>query len=239
MKSAPIRRLFASALAALLLTWVTTPALAHHVVEAAGPVVANTPVESVAGTVEELIVENRVTGLTTRHLALRFADGSGVPLRGADMGSLPTGAQVRVTGRRNGQELSVESAQITALPRTLAKAGAPASEYSGTLALLHSDDFAAGEGHFLFELHEDGGKIRQLDLLTLPESLRGGMRVLLAARLRADGVSLTPERIIVLGLPGASLVAKDGLVAKAATMRRVIPERLGLRRGLRSFRTIS
>ncbi|NDP42734.1 MAG: hypothetical protein GZ089_08475, partial [Aromatoleum sp.] len=93
---AALRKMIVPVLAVLLAGLAIAPADAHNVVEAAGAVVSIAPVESTAGTVEELIVENRVTGTTTRHVGLRFADGSGVALRGADVGSLPSGAQVRV-----------------------------------------------------------------------------------------------------------------------------------------------
>ena len=191
-------------------------------VESAGPAVVMAPTESVAGTVEQLIVENRVTGATTRYVSLRLRDGSRLPLRGTDADRLQTGAQVQIGGRRNGKALQVESAQVVAPAPKAAVPTTPATTREGTLALLHADDFDAGSGSFLFELHEDNGSVRPLDLAVLPDVLRPRMRVAVDARTAADGASLAPERIVVLTQPSMQASSPDGVVAKAATVNSVL-----------------
>ena len=43
---------------------------------------ATAPIETVAGTVKELVIDNRVTGQTTRQVALLLDDGRKVALNG-------------------------------------------------------------------------------------------------------------------------------------------------------------
>ena len=56
-------------------------------------------VEVFDGTIAQLIVENRVTNITTRHVALRMDDGTLIALRGAGLDALTEGARVQASGR--------------------------------------------------------------------------------------------------------------------------------------------
>src|SRR5947209_5312242 len=82
----------------LFAVWLVSPALAHHAGPAQVPA-ATVPIETLTGTVEQLVVENRVTQLTTRHVALRLGDGSDLELVGSGSDALTQGARVKVNGR--------------------------------------------------------------------------------------------------------------------------------------------
>src|SRR5205807_9279948 len=90
--------------ALLFAVWLAGPALAHHTGPAQVPA-ATVPIETLSGTVEQLVVENRVTQLTTRHVALRLDDGSGFELVGSGADALTQGARVKVNGRVAGDAL--------------------------------------------------------------------------------------------------------------------------------------
>ena len=105
---------FFAALAALL------PAGAHHgadaVITGSQSAPLATTVETAAGTIDELVVDNRVTGTTTRYTLLRRDDGIVVGLRGANSESLIKGTRILATGRRAGDMLQVDSYGVTVGP---------------------------------------------------------------------------------------------------------------------------
>ena len=107
------RRLLAATAASL-------PAGAHHgadaVITGSQTAPLATTVETAAGTIDELVVDNRVTGTTTRYTLLRRDDGVVVGLRGAGSESLFKGTRILATGRRAGDMLQVESYGVTSGP---------------------------------------------------------------------------------------------------------------------------
>src|SRR5450432_1022604 len=101
---------FLSALsgATLVLAAVALPAAAHNV----GPAGANLAAASAmtaTGTVNVLIVDNTVTGLTLRYLGLQQDDGHSIALVGTGLDSLARGDRVAASGSLNGNVLRVAS----------------------------------------------------------------------------------------------------------------------------------
>ena len=173
----------------MALVAVATPSLAHHDendLQAPTPPASNAPVVQASGTVDELVIDDQVAGLTVRYLVLRTADGGALSLRGANLGSLTAGMGVEVAGRRNGTALFVDSVTATtaALPAA-ARPAAATTSVTGTLHLWHWDDLDGAVGEFRYAVRADNDRPVHLDLPVLPEVLQRGMRV------RAEG-SLAP-----------------------------------------------
>src|SRR5215510_8279868 len=61
----------------------------------------------VSGTVEALVIEDRVRGKTTSYPLLLQDDGTTVPLVGTQASALPTGARVGILGRWDGRQFEV------------------------------------------------------------------------------------------------------------------------------------
>src|ERR1700681_1157108 len=99
---------------------VALPAGAHHgadaVITRSQSAPLATTVETAAGTIDELVVDNRVTGASTRYTLLRRDDGIVVGLRGAGSENLFKGTRILATGRRAGDMLQVESYGVTSGP---------------------------------------------------------------------------------------------------------------------------
>ena len=116
-------------MAAAAVSW---PARAHHGADAvitgsqSAPLAATA--ETAAGTIDELVVDNRVTGTTTRYTLLRRDDGLVVSLHGAGSEGLFKGTRIVATGRRAGDTLQVESFGVTSGPSPQAAIQATASE---------------------------------------------------------------------------------------------------------------
>jgi hypothetical protein len=160
---------------------------------------ADAKLVAAVGTVRELVVDNRVSGIVTRYIALRLDDGSTVALRGAGLDGLLAGQRVEATGTAAGTTLFVTS--------TRAVAGAPASDAQGgmsaqgKLALAHADYFSEGRGEYSVHVISDDGNATVLELAVVPEVLQIGMSVIAQGTLSADGASLQANRITVLALP--------------------------------------
>ena len=192
--------------ALVLLGALAGPAAAHHT-EGGPPQwtapAATEPIEVVTGAVEQLIVENRVTGVTIRYVSLRLDDGSVAALKGEGLDSLPKGARVQASGRLAGDTLFVTEARVvaTASAQQAVMKTQATKQVQGTLALVHGDDFARGVGSYAFVVRGDDGRATPLKLAVLPETLKIGMQVVATGSAAADGLSLDTENVAVLALP--------------------------------------
>jgi hypothetical protein len=170
------------------------------------------------GSIHELVIDDPARGASERHVELRLDDGTLVPLRSERGTALIAGSRVEVTGHRNGKLLEVETARTVVPGGITSKANA---EIEGTLAVLHADDFAAGHGSFVYEVHAASGTAHRLRVGALPSSLAPGMRLRVVGRAEANGESMTPDRITILDRP-ASIRESTGATAKAATASSVL-----------------
>jgi len=180
-------------------------------------------VEVISGTVDALVVEDRVQNKTTGFYALKKDDGSVVLLAGTVAQTLQDGARVEIQGQRNGAQFMVE--QVHALstlsaPEAAAKVASLVQRF-GTLAIAHADDFDTATSQWLYQLHEDAGRVTTLNVGLLPSLLRGGMRVMVSGELGADPSSLHPKRITILA-PAGGANAKSGLPQKSTTVNSIL-----------------
>ncbi|HEY2817046.1 MAG TPA: Ig-like domain repeat protein [Casimicrobiaceae bacterium] len=177
--------------ALFFLTLSATP-FAHDGGTTAPAVVAP---ERLTGTVEEIVIDDRVTHAMRRYRELRTDDGATIPLQGAVADSLQAGSRVEVVGRRNGKPLDVDSTRTIAAPKAAETA---TIQLDGTLSIAHADDFASARSEFIYEIRDDAGNTRRLELASLPAPLHWGMRISVSGRISADGSSLRPARITII-----------------------------------------
>ena len=211
-------------LAALLALFIALPAQAHSTEDSSVTAAASAAVEVIAGTVEELVIEDRVKNTTRSYYGLQRDDGTTVLLTGPSAESLQDGARVVVRGQRNGAHFAVHEVQpLSPLSRPdSATKRASAVQVEGTLAIIHADDFETGKSRFLYHVHDDAGRITTLSIAALPSGLRGGMRVIVSGRRDADASSLHPQRITIVAEPAGGLGAKPDLIAKSSTINNVL-----------------
>jgi hypothetical protein len=172
--------------------------------------------------VHELVIEDRVAGVTVRYLSLRTPAGEAIALAGAGADKLHHGAVADVVGRRNGQVLFVESSH-SSTPK--AGARAPDTTVEGELRIAHADDFQSGTSRYLYEVREPGGRVAHLALRTRPEALQAGMRVAVHGVRDGEG-QVEPARIEILALAATPQVGADAgapaVTAKAAATHSVL-----------------
>jgi Bacterial Ig-like domain (group 3)/Gametolysin peptidase M11/Chaperone of endosialidase len=177
-------------------------------------------IERLVGTIEALVVEDRVGQATYRYPRLRLGDGSLVPLSGVAIESLSAGTAVELFGSRNGVAFEVE---------TLVKRSDAAStldiqtpvQVEGELRIAHADDFARGRSRYYYEVHDDAGNVTRLELAGMPATLRGGMRIRIVGRRASDGVRLIPDQITILAVPDTKR-SNELIPEKAATVNTVL-----------------
>jgi hypothetical protein len=204
--------------------FAASTAWAHHAGDdsqaTASAVAART--EVLAGTIEELVVDDRVESKLYRYPVLRQDDGTTVALRGDPVQNVAAGMRVEVEGTQNGRAFLVTSVHSAVSPASPMQRAKSAVEIEGRLAIAHSDDFIAGTGTFLFEVHEDSGRVSKLALSFVPPSLKGGMRVIVSGALAADGASIAPSLITITG--AAPMRRGDGADTemKAAHVNKVL-----------------
>ena len=206
---------------------VALPAGAHHgadaVITGSQSAPLATTVETAAGTIDELVVDNRVNRTTTRYTLLRRDDGIVVGLRGANSESLIKGTRILATGRRAGDMLQVESYGVTSGPSTRAAIPATGSEQvQGTLFLAHADDFENDRSEFKMVVHGDDGHATELQLGIMPDALRTGMRVVAYGTLAADNLSLATNRVEVLAAPAAPTSKVQSFGIESLTTNKVL-----------------
>src|SRR6266576_2509510 len=178
--------------------------------------------EHLVGTIEALVVEDRVGQGTYRYPRLRLGDGSLVPLGGAAIESLLPGTAVELVGSRNGVAFEVETVvkRSVAVTANSLDTQTPV-QVEGELRIAHGDDFARGKSRFYYAVHDDGGNVTPLELAAMPATLRGGMRVRIVGRRASDGVRLIPDQITILGAPDTKR-SNELNPEKAATVNTVL-----------------
>ena len=204
-----IRRPLLSALSAIvLLTFAIFPVCAHQVDPASVSSPASVATEVTAsGVVSELIVDNQVTKVAQRYLSLRLDEGKTVALTGAGLDSLSDGARITATGSLAGSLLVVTSVSVTPPSGNASNAkilAAPRkNQVQGTLVIYHKDYFTQGRGDYGLGVHDRATKMTRLNLDVIPDAVRAGMTVNVSGSVAADGASLDPTQITILGLAPA------------------------------------
>src|ERR1700687_3512465 len=205
-----LRTLFRFAVVIALFVLAAIPAGAHHGNDASfaapQPPAADVPLVAADGIVNELRVENRISGVTTRYLWLRLDNGSTVALRGSGLDALIPEQRVEVTGRNAGETLFVTGARaLPTVPARATNASAPvALSMQGKLAVAHADYFNEGRGEYSVHVLSEDGTATVLQLAVVPDVLQIGMSVIAEGTVSADGVSLQANRITILALPAAT-----------------------------------
>ena len=211
-------RLFGLFAAASLLALATFPLLAHQVdpTGASSPALATSAVMA-TGTVAEMIVDNQVSGVTLRYLALRIDEGQTVALTGAGLDLLSSGTRVTATGSLTGNLMTVTSVSILPAARVAGNAGPSAQsqrQVQGTLVVFHKDYFAEGRGEYGLGVYDGATQMTPLNMAVIPDALRPGMTVSVSGTTAVDGVSLDVSQITILGLPP---VRTTGIAATPTT----------------------
>src|SRR5205823_3126155 len=136
--------------------------------------------------------------------------------------ALRDGAGANVFGHRNATHLVVQQAQQRAvISTTRATSVAAAVQIQGTLIIAHADDFAGGRGRYIYELHDEAGRVTPLNIANLPADLHGGSVVIVTGRPSVDGVSIDPDTITIESDPTGTAV-QSGLIAKSSTSNSVL-----------------
>src|SRR5205807_1660812 len=188
-------RILVRAAIALVVACNSTAALGHaqdNKRSDAVSVISGTSVEQLTGIVEEIVIDDRVAHATYRYRELHLDDGTLVPLEGTATDALQSGSRVELTGHRHGRPMEVDAVRTLMQPQSTV-AGSAAVEVEGTLSIAHSDDFTAERSRFVYEIQEDNGNHRRLNLATLPAPLRWGMRISVSGEPSSDGSSLRPS----------------------------------------------
>jgi len=193
---------------------------------------SGTPVVAVSGTVRDLVVDNRVTNITTRYVLLRLDEGRTLALRGPGVGGLASGARVAATGQPAGGTFFVTSVSVVpgastssgagARPRVsvipgaspLSGNGAKPTAATGTLTVFHADYFVEGRGEYGLVIQGNDGRPTQLNMPIMPDTLRAGMMVTAEGTVATNGFALEVSRIIILANPAADF---NPIAAAAAT----------------------
>src|SRR5438270_1770997 len=164
---------------------------------------ASAPLEAVTGTVSDLVVDNRVSGLSTRYVTLKLDDGRNLALNGSGVDQLTKGMRVQATGQRAGDTLFVSAYHIVAgeaatasITRALATAQA-----QGTLGMVHADNFDQGRSTYGLVVRDSDDRATPLVLAVIPDTLRIGMQVVATGTQATDGSSLEVSNITILAMP--------------------------------------
>ena len=176
-----------------------------HLGAAQAPV-ATAPVETVAGTITELVIDNRVTGQTTRQVALLLDDGRRLTLNGKGLDALTQNQRVQADGQLSGDTLFLTAYHVVAGDVTFAKV---ADQVEGTLAMVHADNFDQGRSSYSYVVRGDDGSARPLQLSAMPDSLQIGMRVVATGTMASDGFSLDVDQITILAAAPPQSAADD------------------------------
>ena len=196
-------------LAAVLFAVLAASTARAHDAQAPSPL-ANLPQAATAvitGSVDELVIDNRVNGTLVHLHALRQDDGSVLALSGAGAETLQKGTRVEVTGTLRGAALEVTTYSVLSAASMADKAEQRApveTQVPGTLVVWHKDYFAEGRGEYGFGVYSDAAQITPLNLAVVsPGVLRPGMTVSASGTTGADGVTLDTNQITILAMPPA------------------------------------
>ncbi len=160
--------------------------------------------ERVTGEVRHVRIDDLVAGTVIDHYAIKVDGGETTVLKNVDASNLASGDVVEVEGRRNGARLFATTVHVRQRASRVASADQKsfAARISGTLALLHADDFDNGRSSFVFEVLQDAGTPKRLDFPGLPEALSPGMQVTVTGVEAADGAGIVPQVVTIHSLPG-------------------------------------
>src|SRR2546427_3832406 len=196
-----------------LLSLPAVTANAHHVpdvhVGAVPTPAASAPIETVTGTIRALVIDNRVTGQTTRLVALQLVDGRKLALNGAGLDALTQNASVEASGQRSGDALFVTGYHVVAATAAASATAKVAAQVQGTLAIVHADNFDQGRSSYNYVVLGDDGRATPLQLAVMPDSLQIGMRVLVTGTMASDGFSLEADHITILAAAPPKAGAND------------------------------
>ena len=196
-----IHRLFA--LAAFAALACALPVAAHHVGDDPTLAASASGTEAtLSGTIEELVVIDRVKATTERYPILRQGDGSRVPLRGETIQTLKTGSQVNVLGSRTGTSFTVDHV-VSVAPgiKSAQVAGVSTAQVDGRFMVAHHDNFETGSSQFLYHVFNSQGGVTELAMPFLPGSLATGMEVSVEGMVAEDGLGVVPSQIVINGNP--------------------------------------
>src|SRR5208283_1058416 len=158
---------------------------------------------TLTGTVDELVIEDRVNGTVVHVHTLRQDDGSMVALSGEGSETLQKDSRVEATGNLRGTTLDLTGYSVLAAasPAGGAAAAPDQKQVQGTLVLWHKDYFAEGRGEYGFAVYTDAAQMAPLNLTLSPGMLRPGTKVIASGTTDPDGVTLDTTQITILALP--------------------------------------
>ena len=179
------------------------PAAAHHVDDGHAVMdVAATAVITLTGTVDSLVVVDRVNAKSQRYPILRQGDGSKVALRGDAVQVIKAGSQVSVTGSQTGTMFTVGGVEVQeAQPQAAPSVSTMPVQVAGRFMVAHADDFETGTSRFFYQVFDDKGGITEIDMPFLPSLLATGMQVVVQGSVAADGTSVDPATITIESAP--------------------------------------
>ena len=192
------------ALAAFAALTCAAPVAAHHVGD--DPTLAVGSVGGVestlSGTIEELVVIDRVNAATQRYPILRQGDGTRVPLRGEAIQTINAGMQVSVLGNRTGSSFTVDHVVSAAVaPKSAQVAGVSTAQVDGRFMVAHHDNFETGSSQFLYHVFDTQGGVTEIAMPFLPGSLATGMQVSIEGTVAEDGIGVIPSQIVIQAIP--------------------------------------
>jgi M6 family metalloprotease-like protein len=175
------------------------------------PIPSSAAPEQLYGTVHEIVINDRVAGMTVRQLTLQPAQGPAVALHGTPVDSLKAGSTVAVTGQRNGSQFLADSLQTLSTPANVVAKASRTVE--GQLAMLHADNLD-GTSSWVYEVHGDDGSVTPLELAVRPDAIGPGMRIAATGSVSAATGALVPDRIDILALGNHDVSGQSTTVNK-------------------------
>ncbi len=189
---------------------VSHSAAAHHVdavPQAQRAAQPGSETFTVRGRVDQVIIENKVSGSTTTSPVLVDADGHRYALSGrgaAAMASVLTpGNEVAVSGKIENNALFPDSALNvpSSAGAKVTTRTAASTTVDGVLRLGHSDNFDGSPSSFFYAVVSDDGKQQlMLDVAAEMDGLANGMRVSVTGHSGIEGV-FAAQRIVVISEP--------------------------------------
>ena len=155
-------------------------------------------VEVVTGELKELLVEDRVAGVSVRYRAIVLADGTRLRLSGEALDGVEKGSQVEVTGQRNGRTIFASELRQLAPART--SRSKISVQAAGELQLYYVDYEDPERTTTEFDLRRSDGTVTPLKLDVRPEALQRGMRVTVSGAPLTEG-GIEPDSITIEALP--------------------------------------
>ena len=181
------------------------PVAAHHAAMPQAMPIAPGPdatTMSVQGYVDEIVVENRLTGATVHFPIFVANDSRRFTLNGPGAVGLLPGDALTVTGKADGRSMFPQSVDFVA-PAVMPAKPASATTLEGVLRLGHADNFDGTPSEFFFAVVADDGRQVRVALATMLGVLDNGMRVSVSGSIAA-GNEMAADRIVILAPPGAT-----------------------------------